>query len=171
MEKYELVKQQKLEKLTSNPISVIEYVMYYEIANHNKLLVLKLSNQSPFNMVDTEIQIDQFDDKNNMIQSDVHLFKELYFNTNYESIPNEKIIIDDQCQIIKVKIISLKCARGKWQDGEWDFEFMDEKIVLDESLVDLESIKHKKITLPYAISFSFLLLFVVIILSVYKALN
>lgn len=171
MERYELIKQQKLEKLTSNPISVIEYVMYHEIANHNKILVLKLYNQSPFNMVDTEIQIDQFDNKNNMIKSDIHLFKELYFNTHNESIPNEKIILDEQCQIVEIKIISLKCERGKWQDGKWDFEFLDKKNALDESLIDLESVKHKKITLPYAISFSFLLLFVFIILSVYRALN
>lgn len=183
MNAYNLVSKKTLYPSQIDPLSLIEYMIINDRDLDEHLMILKLKNQSSYKIDDIEIMITEKNKAQEPIKTTHYKFSDLNLEANQEMVPLKKIKVDQTCVQIKYQLITVSADGHVWEHGKWDHEIEEEPIeavnlveTIEEEIEEdltyqLTVVTHQKLSVPYFIMALVVVVFVLVVVSVFNALN
>lgn len=149
------------------PMKLCEYMMFKHQEDLSKCVVLKFKNQTKETIIEIEFEMIEYDSARNPIQKSTYKIESIYVDANEDIIPYERMKVSDHCESIDVKLVTLVSERGIWANNKWHFYEQVDSSKNDEPQYDLEIKKVNRIVFPFWIHLILLIVYVLLIVTVY----
>ncbi|GEM_PF-5877465 len=174
MSEYRLITKKQPTTGSRFPIQLLEYMIFENTSAKQRELILKLHNQSAFEMDDILIEIRQLDASGEIIYAASYAFEDIAITSqkNY-FIPDKKIRLYDECESIVYRLLKAESSSMTWEiNNAWNKKTQPkaEEAPETEPLIT-KSYTPVPITLPVLFPVIIVMLHVIILISVFYAAN
>lgn len=118
MSSFNLIKKVKHNKNQEDPISLKEYMLFTDERHSNKYVLFKFFNSLNQNLKYIKFEVFQYDQDNNIVEKTVIEYDKINANGIDWFVPNAKMIVNQNCEDIIVKVIYAKFESLKWEDDK-----------------------------------------------------
>ena len=180
MSEYRLLAKRQPKSFRRFPIRLDEYMIFENTQGEHRTLVLKLHNQSAFELDDILIEIRQKDASGEIIYVANYAFNDIVIESHKNHfIPEKKIKLYEACEAIEYRLLKAESTSMVWENHTWsekktsDTEETSHNETDDSSTTPLEtqSVTPVPIAFPLVIPLIIIVLHIMILISVFYLAN
>lgn len=118
MNSFNNIERFKYTKNQADVVSLSEYIVFEDERAKEKYAVLKLTNNLNQNLYEVQLEISQYDRKDNLVEKVVVSYDNFKAKANETFVPNAKVKLNYLCKTISVRLVFARFERVKFEQNE-----------------------------------------------------
>lgn len=172
MSKYLLESQKKLKHNSTEPFSIIEYMVYQDTEEQTRFMLAKCENQSAYTLLEATIEITQYDEDHIELLKAQYTFEDLNVSPFKSIVPQVKIGIEPNCDSIEAHLVHTRSKNKDWKVGRWTELTEDiSQPEIPTKHIQIEQIPNQTFKFPLGIVGLFFVVYIILVGAVFFLIN
>lgn len=146
----------------SDPVFLVQYMVFRNRSNSEKYMMVKLENQTSRDILEVKLEFLQLDPFNQKISKTHYVFADLNMDGYSKVVPYEIIRVHEKFDSVECRLLHVKADDGTWQEGIWQsFETdrndedtrLDQVELAEEGRVEVVAVNRKRAKYPVFMTF------------------
>jgi hypothetical protein len=147
----------------SNPVYLVQYMVFRNRKNSEKYMMIKIGNQTSRVVLEVKLEFLQFDSSNQKLSKTHYVFTDLHMGGYEKTVPYEIIRVRETCDSVECHVLHVKAEDGIWQAGSWQSTETDHD---DNQSLEVVANDYDEFKFPVLITLRLIFLYVLIMIMI-----